>query len=169
MRGLAVVMALCVPVLYGEVVDKSAAGFLVRTTVTVAPKPAAVYAALIEPSKWWQSAHTWSGEAKNLSINARAGGCFCERLPSGGEVQHMTVIYADPGKVLRMSGALGPMQEAGVVGTLTFELKPAGEGTQIILSYSAGGYFQGGLQALATPVDQMLGAQLEGLAKLLAK
>ena len=81
----------------------------------------------------------------------------------------MTVIYADPGKLLRMSGALGPMQEAGVTGTLTFELKAAGEGTQITLSYSAGGYFQGGLQALAAPVDQVLGAQMAGLVKLLGK
>jgi len=165
---LALVVLLAVAA-HAEVVDKSASGFLVRTTATVAAKPAAVYAALTEPSKWWESAHTWSGDAKNLTLAARAGGCFCERLNSGGDVQHMTVIYADPGKLLRMSGALGPMQEAGVTGTLTFELKAAGEGTQITLSYSAGGYFQGGLQALAAPVDQVLGAQMAGLVKLLGK
>jgi uncharacterized protein YndB with AHSA1/START domain len=152
-----------------EVVDKSASGFFVSNTASVAAKPAAVYAALTEPSKWWEAEHTWSGEAKNLSLVAKAGGCFCERLTTGGEVQHMTVIYADPGKLLRMSGALGPMQSSGVVGTLTFELKPMGEGTQITMSYSAGGYFQGGMAALAAPVDQVLGAQLAGLVKLLGK
>lgn len=155
--------------MFGEVVDKSASGFLVRNTATVDAKPVAVYAALTEPSKWWEAAHTWSGDAKNLSLTAKVGGCFCERLSSGGEVQHMSVIYADPGKLLRLTGALGPMQESGVVGTLTFELKPAGEGTQITMSYSAGGYFQGGMQALAAPVDQVLTAQLAGLVKLLAR
>lgn len=152
-----------------EVIDKSAGGFLVRNTATVNAKPAAVYAAIAEPAKWWEPAHTWSGDAKNLSLAAKAGGCFCERLPSGGEVQHMSVIYADPGKLLRLTGALGPMQESGVVGTLTFELKPSGEGTQITMAYSAGGYFQGGMAALAVPVDQVLSAQLAGLVKLLGK
>lgn len=152
-----------------EVVDKSASGFLVRGTATVAAKPAAVYAALTVPAKWWEAAHTWSGDSKNLSMAAKVGGCFCERLSSGGEVQHMSVIYADPGKLLRLSGALGPMQEAGVVGTLTFALKPEGEGTQVTMSYSAGGYFQGGMAALAAPVDQVLSAQLAGLVKLLGK
>jgi uncharacterized protein YndB with AHSA1/START domain len=155
--------------LHAEVVDKSAAGFLVRSSAIVAAKPAAVYAALTEPGKWWEAAHTWSGDAKNLTLNAKAGGCFCERLPSGGEVQHMTVLYADPGKLLRLSGALGPMQEAAVTGTLTFDLKPTPEGTQITLSYSAGGYFQGGIAALAAPVDQVLSAQLAALTKLLLK
>jgi hypothetical protein len=154
---------------FGEVLDKSASGFLVRNTATVSTKPAAVYAAIAEPSKWWEAAHTWSGDAKNLSLSAKVGGCFCERLSSGGEVQHMSVIYADPGKLLRLSGALGPMQESGVAGTLTFEMKPSGEGTQITLSYSAGGYFQGGMQALAAPVDQVIAAQLAGLVKLLGK
>lgn len=154
---------------FAEVMDKSASGFLVRNTVTVTAKPASVYAAISEPSKWWEAAHTWSGDAKNLSLVARVGGCFCERLSSGGEVQHMSVIYADPGKLLRLSGALGPMQESGVVGTLTFDLKPSGEGTQITMTYSAGGYFQGGMQALAAPVDQVLVAQLAGLVKLFGK
>ncbi len=154
---------------FGEVVDKSASGFLVRHSASVTAKPAAVYAAIAEPSKWWEAAHTWSGDAKNLSMTAKVGGCFCERLSSGGEVQHMSVIYADPGNLLRLSGALGPMQESGVVGTLTFELKPSGEGTHITVSYSVGGYFQGGLQALAAPVDQVLAAQLAGLVKLLAR
>jgi hypothetical protein len=81
----------------------------------------------------------------------------------------MTVIFAQPGRLLRMSGALGPMQEAGISGTLAFELKASGTGTEIVFSYAAGGYFQGGVQSLAAPVDGVIAAQLAGLTKYLAK
>ncbi len=61
------------------------------------------------------------------------------------------------------------MQEAGISGTLTFELRASGAGTEIVLSYAAGGYFQGGIQNLAAPVDGVIGAQLAGLTKYLAR
>ncbi|MEO5923061.1 MAG: ATPase [Bryobacteraceae bacterium] len=152
-----------------EVVDKSTSGLLVRNTTIVQANPAKTYQAIVDGiGEWWVGSHTWSGNSKNLSIVAKAGGCFCEKWPEG-EVQHMTVIFASPGKLLRMSGALGPMQEAGIAGTLTFELKASGAGTEIVLSYSAGGYFQGGIQNLAAPVDSVIAAQLDGLKKYLAK
>jgi hypothetical protein len=149
-----------------EVVDKSPAGFLVKHTATVSASPAEVYGMIVNVSRWWEDAHTWSGSAKNLSIAAKVGGCFCEKLPPDGELQHMTVIYAAPGKLLRMSGALGPMQGFGIAGVLTFELKPREAGTEIAMTYSAGGYFQGGLQTMAEPADHMLAAQFANLKKL---
>lgn len=152
-----------------EVVDKSASGFLVKHVATVPTNPASTYGAIVEVAKWWQDSHTWSGSASNLSITPKAGGCFCEKLPPDGELAHGTVIYAAPGKLLRVSGALGPMQGFGIAGVLSFELKPAGAGTEITLTYSAGGYFQGGLQSMADPADGMLAAQFESLKRLLSK
>ncbi|MEO8098313.1 MAG: ATPase [Acidobacteriota bacterium] len=154
---------------FADVVDKSPSGFTVRHIATVPGSPGSVYNAIVDVGSWWDSSHTWSGSAKNLSITAEAGGCFCERLPPDGELAHATVIYAAPGKLLRMSGALGPMQGSGVTGALTFELKPSGAGTEITLTYSAGGYFQGGIENLAGPVDQMLASQIAGLKKRLAR
>jgi len=152
------------------VVDKSPGGFLVSHTATVGATPGQVYTAIVDGvGKWWDSSHTFSGDSKNLSITAKAGGCFCERLPPDGSAQHMTVIHAAPGKLLRMSGALGPMQPSGIVGTLTFELKADGANTQINMTYSAGGYFPGGIESLAGPVDQVLGAQLALLKKYLTR
>ena len=52
-------------------------------------------------------------DAKNLSIDARPGGCFCEKLPNGGGVEHARVVYVAPREVLRLSGALGPLQGVG--------------------------------------------------------
>lgn len=150
-----------------EVTEKNASGFLVKHVATVAASPTTVYETIVNVGSWWESSHTWSGSAKNLSIVAKGGGCFCEKLPDGGEVQHAMVVYAAPGKVLRLSGALGPMQGSGIAGVLTFELKPVGTQTEITVSYSAGGYFQGGIQAMAEPVNGMIGAQVAELVKVL--
>jgi uncharacterized protein YndB with AHSA1/START domain len=71
--------------------------------------PAKVYAALTDGvGGWWDPAHTFSHNSRNLSLDAKPGGCFCERLPDGGGVQHMSVVYASPGKLLRLTGSIGP-------------------------------------------------------------
>jgi len=164
MNRLVTVLALVAILGRGEVLDKSPAGFLVKNTATIAAPAERVYGALAQVGSWWQQDHTWSGDARNLSLDPKAGGCFCEKLKNGS-VQHMTVIYAAAGEKLRLSGALGPLQEAGVIGTLTFDLAKSGDATLVTVTYSAGGYYQGGLEKLAGPVDQVLAAQLAGLKK----
>jgi hypothetical protein len=101
-----------------------------------------------------------SGNAANLSISLSGEGCFCERLPGGGVVRHMTVIYFDPGKILRLSGGLGPLQSMAVTGTMTFIYNSLNSGTSLTVLYSAGGYAPGGLAKIAVLVDQVLGQQV---------
>lgn len=148
----------------GEVVSATPAGFEVRHRVTVAAPAPRVWATLIKPARWWNGAHSFSGDAKNLTLDPRRGGCFCEALPRGG-VEHLRVVYADAGKQLRLAGALGPLQGDGVTGALTFTLTPEGDRTVIELRYVVGGYRSGGLQALAGPVDQVLSEQLVRLSQ----
>ena len=89
-----------------------------KTTLTVQAMPALVYERLVHHvGDWWNSAHTFSHDAHNLSIQDKAMGCFCETLPDGGSVRHMEVLNAAPGKALVLSGALGPMQSLAVTGT----------------------------------------------------
>jgi uncharacterized protein YndB with AHSA1/START domain len=156
--GLLVAAALICPA-HATVNDASANGFSVTETVHVAALPARVYEALIAPQNWWSAAHTFSKNAANLSLDAHAGGCWCEKLPDGGSVQHLIVVYADPGKALRLRGALGPLQGLGVDGALTVTLKPEDGGTSLVLSYNIGGYMKDGLGGLANPVDSVLGEQ----------
>jgi uncharacterized protein YndB with AHSA1/START domain len=150
-----------------DVVDTSPAGFTVRTVVTIARPPAQVYAMLLEVGRWWDPEHTWSGDASNLRLDARAGGCFCEALPSGGSVQHAVVVHVEPGKLLRLSGALGPLQSMGVSGSLTWEIAPEGNGSRATVTYAVGGYLPGGPGALAPAVDQVVGGQLRRLERIL--
>lgn len=119
-----------------------------------------MYAAIGAVSRWWDSAHTFSKDASNLSLDMRAGGCWCERLADGGSVQHLVVVWAAPGKALRLKGALGPLQGMAVEGTLTFKIAAARDGSDVELRYAAGGYAKDGLDKLAAPVDGVLGEQL---------
>lgn len=139
------------------------AGFEVENSVVVAASPAAAYAMLGRPAEWWAPEHTYSHDARNLSLELRAGGCFCERLPSGGSVQHLRVVYADRGKMLRLQGGLGPLQGEGVAGSLTFTLTPVPQGTEIVMNYIVGGYLRASDENLAPIVDRVLREQLERL------
>lgn len=143
-----------------------ASGFVVRHEVTIAAPPAKVYDALVNVGGWWSPSHTYTKNAANLSIEPRAGGCFCERFPDGGFVEHMRVVHAAPGAALRLSGALGPLAMHGLAGSMTWRLAPAGEGTTLVLTYSVGGFMDGGFEKIAPAVDGMLGEQVHRLKSL---
>jgi uncharacterized protein YndB with AHSA1/START domain len=143
-----------------EVVSVAANGFQVKQTAHIAANPDKVYAALVKPSQWWSSEHTFSGNAANLSLVPKAGGCWCEKLPKGGSVLHLTVVTAKPGDSLRLRGALGPLQGMGVDGAMTWSLKVASDGTDLIMIYVVGGYYDKGFDDLSKGVDQVLGEQV---------
>jgi uncharacterized protein YndB with AHSA1/START domain len=148
-----------------EVADATAGGFTVKLTASVAAPAAKAWAALIEPRSWWDKNHTWSGDAANLSLDATVGGCFCEKLAAGGGVRHLTVVYVDPNKLLRMTGGLGPLQDMAVQGVMTIKLTEAAGKTALELVYRVGGYTPGGLATFARPVDGVLGDQLMRLKR----
>lgn len=157
--GLLLVSAIVLPV-RAAVSDSAADGFSVVETAHIAAPPEQVYAALITPARWWSPSHTFSHTASNLSLDAVAGGCWCEKLPNQGSVRHLVVVYAAPGHALVMRGALGPLQGLGVSGAMTIALKPAAGGTDLSLTYTVGGYVKDGLASWASPVDGVLNEQI---------
>jgi uncharacterized protein YndB with AHSA1/START domain len=148
------------------VVDVASNGFVVQVTAHVAAPTGKVYAALISPARWWSSDHTFSGDAVNLTLDPRAGGCWCEKLSGGGSAQHLTVVYVEPGKALRLRGALGPFQALGVDGAMSWVLKPAGNGTELSLTYTLGGYHKDGFEQWSKGVDGVLTEQVARLQRL---
>ncbi|MBO6609958.1 SRPBCC family protein [Altererythrobacter sp.] len=161
-----------------EIVASSEDGFVTRDTAVVDATPMEVWLALISPGKWWNDAHTWSGDAANMSLKPQAGGCFCERIPEDldadrvtleGSVEHMRVIQAFPERALRMRGGLGPLQSEPVGGVLTIVISDAGEGTQIVWEYVVGGYMRYHVDVIAPAVDGVMTQQLDGLASLLGR
>jgi hypothetical protein len=168
LKHLAVAAALLVAAsASGEVQSVGANGFEVRESVHSAASPDKAFSALLQPASWWSSDHTFSGNSANLSLEARAGGCWCERLPDGGSVEHAHVIYFSPGKVLRLRGALGPFQQLAVDGVLTWTVKAGTTGTDVTVSYVIGGYSKDGFESLSKAADHVLGDQLERLRKLI--
>ncbi len=157
-------------ILYGvvpaDVQDSSATGFTSVNRVTVAAIPSVVWEKLTrQVSQWWDPAHTWSGDAGSLSIDARAGGLFREVIPEGGDIAHMAIVYAHPGSLLRMSGGLGPLQGMAVTGYLTWQLKDVDGMTEVTLTYAVTGYHPGGMAMLSGPVDGVLKHQLGRLKR----
>lgn len=159
-------VVLCPPLVRAEVKDASATGFTIVNSTTIAVSPSRVWTALIDVGSWWNSEHTWSGSAKNLSIDPRPDGCFCEKLEKGGGVRHLSVAYVAPGQMLRMTGGLGPLQGLAVAGVMTWTLKGEGAGTTLEFTYAVGGYRPGGLVDLAPVVDGVLREQLLRLKAL---
>jgi uncharacterized protein YndB with AHSA1/START domain len=147
-----------------EVVDSSSAGFTVRTTLTIQAPPDEVYRKFIRNvGEWWSAGHTYSNDSHNLSIEERAAGCFCEKLPNGGGVRHMEVVNLAPGKSVTLSGALGPLQAVAATGTMTVQFAPAEGGTKLTVTYAVGGYLPAGMNSLAAPVDAVVAEQFTRL------
>lgn len=145
-------------------------GFISSLATETPASRAETWEALIHPEEWWSGEHTYSGDAANLSLDARAGGCFCERLPGKdgqerGSIEHMRVVYADPERgVLRMVGALGPLQSEAVLGTLTMTITSSSAGHRITWEYTMGGYMRMQPAQIAPLVDTVLAEQLNRLA-----
>ena len=152
-----------------EVVDSGAAGFTLKIVQHVAAPPAKVFATAIAVGTWWGADHSYSGVAANITIDPRAGGCWCEKLLNGGSVKHMEVVFVDPGKLLRFTGGLGPMQAMATTGSFTWEFKAAGDGTDLTWTYAVTGYQPGGFQQLAPVVDSVLASQLTNLKTVAEK
>ena len=150
-----------------DVVQSSPQGFVVRETTVVEACRDSVWAALVAPARWWNSDHSWSGDAKNLTLEPRAGGCFCETLSGGGSAEHMRVVQAAQGSLLRMRGALGPLQSEALEGVLSIELKAVDGATSIEWTYVVGGYARFPLADIAPAVDSVLKQQAGRLARLL--
>jgi hypothetical protein len=144
-----------------EVVEAGDSGFTLKETMVVQADAAKAYAAVLAVGKWWDAAHTYSGDASNLSIDARPQGCWCEKLPTGGGVRHMDVVMAMPGKMLRFVGGLGPLQGMGVHGAMTWTFKPAEKGTAVEVTYTVGGHSANGFKEIAVGVDGVLHEQVE--------
>lgn len=159
---------------HAEVKTTSDTGFNIVHITEVAATPDAVWKRLLAPKDWWSKAHSWSGSSEGFTIDPKANGCFCElfqekgadgKLKTVGSVEHMRVIFAQPGRVLRMQGALGPLQSEAVIGTLTVAMESVKEGkaTKLSFSYVVGGYMRYKVAEIAPAVDKVLGEQFRNL------
>lgn len=147
-----------------EIVESGAGGFTVRTTLQVKAAPDDVFRKFMHDiGDWWNSQHTFSGDAHNLRIEDRPGGCLCEKLPNNGFTRHLELITLVPGKRVVFSGAMGPLQTLSATGTLQYVFTPSEGGTKLDVIYAVAGYLEKGMNSWAIPVDMMIGEQVTRL------
>jgi len=135
-----------------EVTHSSEHGFTVRHSINTEAEAFVIYRTM---------------DAANLYMDVETGGCFCERLPGSGRVEHLRIIYFSPGKELRFDGALGPLQTMAAQGRMVWKIEDNGSGNTITFTYKVFGHPEGGLGAIAPAVDGVIGEQLSRLEKRL--
>ena len=144
-----------------EVRETDAHGFVSAHEIEIGAPPRRVFAVLVdEVDRWWDPAHSYSGDAANFSLDDLCG--LCEGLPEAGVVRHMRVVYWHAGKTLVLSGGLGPLQRLGVAGSMSFDLESTPTGTKLSYRYTVSGRDAG---AWAAPVDRVQIGQLERLKR----
>ena len=148
---------------HAEVKQTWAAGFQAVNRGTIAAPPDKVWAALGQIGKWWNGAHSYSGDSANMTMPLTPGGCFCEALPklgAGAGVQHGVVVMVMPGQTLRINAPLGPLQGEGVDAALTFTLKATADGgTEVTQTFNVGGA-RPEIVGFAAGIDAVVSEQL---------
>lgn len=162
---------------HAEIKTQSETGFNIVHSAKIEAGADEIWKRLTMPKLWWSKSHSWSGSAEGFYLDMQANGCFCElfqekqkngKLKTVGSVEHMRVIFALPSKVLRMRGALGPLQSEAMTGTLTIAMEPLKgktAGTQISFSYVVGGYMRYKTEKIAPVMDKVIAEQFAGLIK----
>jgi hypothetical protein len=152
---------------FAEVIKATDNFFHIKITADVNTNPSASYQQFIKVGEWWSSDHTWFGDAANMTIDARAGGCFCEKS-NGNEVMHMLVTGVFPDQQIQMTGGLGPLQMMALDGAMSWQFRPGKNGgTEIIHEYRVTGGGQDDLPKFAEIVNKVQELQVSLLAKRL--
>ena len=166
--ALPLLAALAASPAFAAIESSAADGFVARHEIVVPGDRAHAFAEVLHPQRWWSDAHTWSGSAANLSLDARAGGCWCEKWDKG-EAEHGVVIRLLTDENLRVRAAFGPLQAMALAGVFDIVLSDIeGGGTRIVATFRVNGPASAQLDKLAAPVDGVIGEQVERLRVRLA-
>lgn len=153
---------------HAEVLLIAETGFITENKIQVSTDRETTWNAFVQVGQWWPADHSWWGDAKGLTIDAVAGGCFCEK--SGNKsAEHMRITHVDAPNLMRMTGGLGPLQGMGMYGALDWVFVANDQGTEVTMTYRVNGINPDGFAELAPIVDQVQGLQLGGLKTLLDK
>ncbi len=164
----AAAVLLCIGPARAEVVSASAGGFLIQAEADVAADPDDAWRALQRIGRWWSNAHTYSGDARRMQVEMRAGGCWCERWGDGQSVEHGRVVLVmehEGVRTLRFNAALGPLQGMAVNGVLTFAVAPHANGAKFTMSYRVSGDPALTLDQVAPLVDMVVSEQFGRLSR----
>lgn len=136
-----------------EVVERSADHFVVRYVTALETTPDDLAVSLEHIGEWWNSAHTYSGDARNLNLALDPGTCFCEALPDGSTFAHGAVYEYESGTGVLIHAALGPLRDKAEVYEWSIGWTGADRATEVVMTYVIRGP---GLGAWADGVDAVM-------------
>lgn len=151
---IAGVIALLASPAAAEVVQRSADSFTLRYELGAEIDPGDIPGSLSDVGRWWDSAHTYSGDAANLSIDMTPGGCWCEKLADGTDFEHARVVSID-GTRLVFDAPFGPLKGRATRAVLVVTWPPASHGWTPTWEMTVEGP---GLGAMADGVDAVMQA-----------
>lgn len=148
-----------------EIVESSDSHYVLRQEATDSRSAEELWERLLDPATWWHPDHTYSGNAGNLSLDARAGGLWLERW-DGGSIAHGEVLLVQDGAVLRMNAPFGPLQEAGAYTIWTITISAEGDGSRVVFDEVATARPGAGMDELAKAVDYV---KTEAIGRLVSE
>lgn len=161
-RYLIVSLALLPFTATAEVVSSSEQHFVLRHTAESERSAEEMWRRLLAPASWWHPEHTYSGDAGNLSLDARAGGLWKEEW-SGGSVLHGRVLTVESGRLLRMEAPFGPLQALGAYTVWTITIEADGAGSIVTFDEVSSGPPTADMAQTAIAVDFVKGEAISRL------
>jgi hypothetical protein len=145
-----------------EVLSASPNGFEVRESVQLVVPPEQAWDAFEQVGSWWNPEHTYSGKAENMRMALSLGACLCETFEAtGGGIEHLRVVYADPNKRAVLTGSLGPLLYQATSGVMDITVEKLAGGSRVTMNYRVSGFYKGGADKLAPVVDAVLADQMK--------
>ncbi|MBW8303021.1 MAG: hypothetical protein K0M78_03580 [Brevundimonas sp.] len=114
----ALVLALSAAPAAAEVVVRTADSFILRYEMAAEIDPADIPGALENVGRWWDGAHTFSGDAANITIDLSPGGCWCERLADGTAFDHGRTVSMSEEQIV-FDAPFGPLRGKAAKAVLT--------------------------------------------------
>ena len=146
-----------------EITARSENAFSLSFERAVPASADAVLNAVAMPAAWWNPEHSYSGEASNIRLDLRPGGCWCEDLPGGGVKHGETVLAWPEQRMVRFDAPFGPLQGIGADALLTMTWADPAEGQARALKWTF--VVNGpGVGAMADVIDRVLAEQFNRLA-----
>jgi len=136
-----------------EVVARHADGFTLRFETAIETTPEDLLGSLGDIGRWWDGAHSYSGDAANMTLAMEPGGCFCEALANGTTFEHGRVVSIDPATNVLLNAPLGPLKATATKADLGFGWASANRGWTVVMTFVVEGP---GLGAYADPVDGVM-------------
>lgn len=131
---IAAILSLLPGLAAAEIVSRSENAFTLRFSVGLEASREDVIDAVRNVPSWWDPAHSYTGDATNLSLAFQPGGCWCERLADGSDFRHGELVSIGLDRV-RFNAPLGPLNGTATRADLTFTAGPENRGTLAAMEF----------------------------------